>query len=106
LDLDDTSSFGPETVTIFPAEEGTYVAGDYHVWIHNYSQSPEFDESSGIVTLFAAGTQFGQYQVQNASGDTAADIWRVMEFTVSEDGEVSNVNALETFEAGSSQSMY
>lgn len=106
LDLDDLVSFGPETVTISPTQTGTYVAGDYHVWIHNFSGQPGFDVSDGIVTIFAGGAQFAQYQVGDASGDSALDIWRVIEFSIAEDGAMSNINALESFEAGTDQSVY
>jgi len=106
LDLDDTTSFGPETVTISPAEGESYVPGSYHVWIHNFSDEAEFDVSGGVVTLFGGGTQFAQYQVESAAGDSTGDIWRVVEFDLAEDGAISNVNALESFEEGSSSSEY
>lgn len=106
LDLDDVTSFGPETVTVSPTNGETYVVGSYHVWIHNFSGEAGFDGSGGVVTLFAGGAQFAQYQVQDASGDSSSLIWRVVEFDLAEDGELSNVNALESFEAGSSNSEF
>ncbi|MHC5111085.1 MAG: carboxypeptidase-like regulatory domain-containing protein [Planctomycetota bacterium] len=105
LDLDDTSSFGPETVTV-SSQNGAYVAGTYAVWVHNFSDEAEFDVSSGVITVFAGGLQVAQYQVEDATGDAIEDIWRVVEFTVAADGTISDINPFQSYEAGSSQSAY
>jgi uncharacterized protein YfaP (DUF2135 family) len=106
LDLDDTSSFGPETMTIARASTGQFVAGDYHVWVHNFSQTPEFDVSGAVLTLFAAGRQIAQFQVDSATGDRSLDIWRVVEFNLSADGSVSGVRAVQSFAAGNADSVF
>lgn len=89
LDLDDTSSFGPETATISSLSDGTFVAGHYHVWVHNYSNTPEFDVSSASVTVYAGGVQLDQYEVVHAAGSSALDIWRVVNVDVSASGAVN-----------------
>lgn len=106
LDLDDVTSFGPETVTVSPTDGEAYVAGSYHVWIHNFTGEAGFDVSGGVVTLFASRAQFAQYQVENAIGDSSGRIWRVVEFDLATDGVLSNVNALESFAEGSSNSEF
>ncbi len=106
LDLDDTSSFGPETMTVSPDEGGTYVPGDYHVWIHNYSGSPAFSTSAATVTLFAGGSQLSQYSVGSAGGDSEMNIWLIVQFTVLEDGSVSNISVQQSFTEGSASSIF
>jgi uncharacterized protein YfaP (DUF2135 family) len=106
LDLDDRDGSGPETLTIRPRDDGTFVAGDYHVWVHNYSGSPEFDASGARVTLTAGGTQLAQYDVGVATGSPADDIWEVVNLTVSDDGSVTGVSVVQTFTVGSSGSVF
>ena len=107
LDLDDTSSFGPETMTVQPPTEGgSYVSGDYHVWVHHYSGDLTFAESGASITLFAGGAQLSQYTATGGSGDASQRIWNVVNFTVAEDGSVSNIDVQQTFEDGSSGSTF
>ena len=89
LDLDDTESYGPETMTIRPGQDDYYVAGDYHVWVHHFAGLETLGTSSATITLFAEGTQIAQYRVGGASGDSSEPIWQVVEFTVSAAGTVS-----------------
>lgn len=105
LDLDDTSSFGPETITVTSINDA-YVAGDYQVWIHNFSGEADFDTSGGIVTLYAGGTQFAQFQVDDATGTASDDIWRVVEFSIDAEGTVTETNELQSFTAGTAQSEF
>jgi uncharacterized protein YfaP (DUF2135 family) len=100
LDLDDQTSYGPETMTIRPTASGDFVAGDYHVWVHNYSTSPEFNTSEARVTVTASGSQLAQYNVSDATGDPALDIWYVVNLTVSAEGAVTGVNVQQTFMEG------
>jgi uncharacterized protein YfaP (DUF2135 family) len=106
LDLDDTSSFGPETMTVTPDGTGSYVPGDYHVWIHHYAGDLSFAESAATVTLFAGGAQIAQYSVGGGTGDSSQRIWQVVEFTVSETGAVSNIRVVQSFTDGSSSSVF
>ena len=106
LDLDDTDSFGPETMTVKPGESGNYVAGDYHVWVHHYAGDLTFGDSAATITLFAGGAQIAQYSVGDASGDSTKRIWQVVEFTVSETGAVSNITVIQSFTDGDSSSEF
>lgn len=106
LDLDATTSFGPETAAISAQPGGTFVAGQYRVWVHNYSRTPEFDVSSATVTIFAAGTQLVQYPVSGASGDASLDIWRVIDFDMAADGTIALTGVQQTFVDGNQYSEY
>ncbi|MGB0715952.1 MAG: carboxypeptidase-like regulatory domain-containing protein [Phycisphaerae bacterium] len=105
LDLDDTSSFGPETVTVTSIND-SYVAGDYQVWIHNFSSETGFDTSGGIVTLYAGGQQFAQFLVEDATGSATDDIWRVVSFTIDTEGTVTATSELQSFTTGTAQSEF
>ncbi len=47
LDIDDVTSYGPETTTIYDL-----FTGEYHYYIYNYSQSPEITTSGAVVQIF------------------------------------------------------
>lgn len=55
LDTDDVNSFGPETLTISKSA-AVFVAGDYHVWVHNFIGST-FAGSSAVVTVLRMDPQ-------------------------------------------------
>lgn len=98
LDVDDVSSFGPETITIArdPAT-GLFVAGEYRYWVHNFSTTPEFDVSNARVTVNSGGAQLGDFNVPG--GAAGLDIWRVVNLTVDPAGNVS-LTPVQTFAAG------
>ena len=103
LDVDDTSSFGPETVTVGRVAAG-FVAGDYHYWIDNFSRSPEYTGSSAVVTLSQCDAnlvpvQIQQFTVANATGDPALDLWHVFDFSLSSTGALT-VTSVQTIVAG------
>jgi uncharacterized protein YfaP (DUF2135 family) len=103
LDVDDTSSFGPETTTVTKVAAG-FVAGDYHYWIHNYSTSPEFNVSSAVVTVSQCDAnltpvQVTQFSVANAGGDPALDLWHVFDFSLTSGGTLS-ITPVQIFLAG------
>jgi len=106
LDLDDTSSRGPETMTIRPGAGDAFIPGEYRIWVHNFSGSPEFDASEARIILTAGGAQLAQYDVDVASGDPALGIWQVVNITVDTDGGVSAVSVVQTFAEGSSASVF
>ncbi len=104
LDVDDVTSFGPETTTV-TRETAGFVAGDYHFWIHNYSESPEFNGSSAVVTVSQCNAsltpvQVTQFSVANATGDAALDLWHVFDFSLTTGG-VMTITPVQTFLAGS-----
>ncbi len=89
LDVDDTSSYGPETITC-PATNTTtgLRAGVYRYSVHHYSGTGNIGNSGASVRLeFANGTV---YNYTPPSGFSAAnDVWTVFELTVGSGGSVS-----------------
>lgn len=81
LDVDDTTGFGPETITVSPVG-GQFVAGTYTYYVHNFSRTPGFDVSNARVTVFQSGVQLQQFTVSAASGSRASLWWSVFRFTL------------------------
>lgn len=52
LDVDDTSSFGPETITIYQVED----TESYRYYVYNYSRSGTFSASGAQIKLYYDGT--------------------------------------------------
>jgi uncharacterized protein YfaP (DUF2135 family) len=104
LDTDDVSSFGPETLTISKSA-GAFVAGDYHVWVHNFIGST-FVGSSAVVTVLRLDpqdvpTQLSRQEVQFATGDPADDLWHVVNLDVGAGGSAA-VTVVQTLLPGNS----
>ena len=82
LDVDDTSSFGPETITIVPPAEGVY-----RYSVHNYSDRTSADGALGIaasparVQVFDASGLVRSYTAPPASSGEG-NTWRVFEMTI------------------------
>ena len=96
LDVDDTSAFGPETITV-AQQAGAFVAGTYNYYIHNYSGSPGFDVSSAVITVFAGGTQVAQYAVSAATGTPTSPYWSVFGFTLTASGAGASIAPVQQF---------
>jgi PKD repeat protein len=47
LDIDDTTSYGPETTTIFQLKQGIY-----YYYVYNYSETPAITTSKAVVQIF------------------------------------------------------
>jgi len=90
LDADDTASSGPEAVTI-RQRNGAWVAGEYDLWVHNFSGSPEFAASGAVVTVFQGSEQIAQLQVSAEPGvaSNTLDIWRVANVSIDAAGRVT-----------------
>ncbi|HEY3437449.1 MAG TPA: carboxypeptidase regulatory-like domain-containing protein [Actinotalea sp.] len=107
LDVDDTSSFGPETVTI-SQQAGSFVAGDYHYWVHNYSGT-SFAGSVATVSVSAADAQgvlspIAHYDVATASGAQTDLLWHVVDLTIDAAGNVTRVD-VQTMAQGNSNTI-
>ncbi len=72
LDLDDTSSYGPETTTIHIPVEGTYT-----FYVHNYSETPSLATSGAQVEVYQGDTILARYNVPANLGN--ALYWYVFE---------------------------
>ncbi|MEX1005542.1 MAG: carboxypeptidase-like regulatory domain-containing protein [Acidimicrobiia bacterium] len=112
LDVDDTSSFGPETMSfkIHPVD-GTFVAGTYRVWVHDYTNRtsgsiPQWDDSAASVLLNGLSGQIAEYLVDAAvaaKGGVIVDedkLWRVVQFDLDTAGTVSNIVVFQNFVNG------
>jgi uncharacterized protein YfaP (DUF2135 family) len=111
LDVDDVDAFGPETITIRrtpPSAAGSFVAGDYHYWVHNYTGTT-FAGSGASVALSAVDAQgnlaqLASWNVANASGNPADDLWHVVNMTIDANGNVTRTD-VQTFQAGDSNTV-
>jgi uncharacterized protein YfaP (DUF2135 family) len=72
LDWDDTSSYGPETITITTQQTGTY---NYSV--HHYSGSGNLGTSSAVVKVYNSSGLWRTFSVSNATGVGTTSWWRV-----------------------------
>ena len=107
LDTDDTTSLGPEMLTISKSA-GAFVAGDYHVWIHNYTSST-FAGSNAVVTVLrmdpqGVPTQLTRQEVNLATGDLAGDLWHVVNLNVGAGGSVA-ITVVQTLQTGNSSTI-
>ena len=105
LDVDDVTSFGPETITISRDASGSFVAGDYHYWVHDYTTTT-FAGSNASVTLSVVDAQgsvnqLATYLVANAAGDPADDIWHVVDLAVDASGNAT-LTVVQTLSPGNS----
>lgn len=104
LDVDDTSSLGPETVTCPPTgTTGALQPGVYRYSVHHYSGSENIGNSGANVRL-----EFGNGQTYNFTPPAGTyvgsrDVWTVFELTVHADG-TSNVAPVNAVMAGVSAS--
>jgi uncharacterized protein YfaP (DUF2135 family) len=93
LDVDDVTSFGPETITISRDAAGAFVAGDYHYWVHDYTTTT-FAGSNASVTVSVVDAQgnvnqLASFLVAGAAGDQADDIWHVVDLAVDASGNAT-----------------
>jgi len=98
LDQDVTMGFGPETVTLSPLIVGTFVAGNYRVWVLNVTalqSSGTFDMSNAVVTIFTIGNagmnQIGRFEVAQAAGLQDSSLWHPCDLDVMANGTVTVV---------------
>ena len=79
LDTDDTSSYGPETITLNNMEIASGV--DYYYYVHNYSGYPSFSNSNAKVEIYYGNQTYTAY-VPSGSGDS----WKVFDIN---NGQIS-----------------
>jgi PKD repeat protein len=91
LDIDDTESFGPETVTIYQLKPG-----EYHYYVHNYSQTPAITTSNAVVQVYNENGLMQTFNVPTAGEGLYWDV-----FKLSGSGVITPVNQIVTAEPGS-----
>ena len=87
LDVDDTSSFGPETITVGQVS-GAFVPGTYNYYVHHYSGSGDFTTSAANVTVFSLGAQIAQFSVAGVTG-AVTRYWSVCTLNITAAGVVT-----------------
>jgi hypothetical protein len=93
LDTDDTTSYGPEIITVSALHNGIY-----RYSVHHYAGDGTISSSRASVSMFVKG--FGIYNLTPPAGATAVDdVWQLWEITVS-GGVVTAVTPLNKFIAG------
>ncbi len=84
LDVDDTSGYGPETITFNQDKNG-----DYKYYVHKYNGNGSISTSGAQVKLYKGNTIIGTYYAPTNRG--AGDYWTVFEIT---NGKVNGINKI------------
>ena len=87
LDVDDTTSYGPETITIVESIYGTYTYAVHDYSNRNSSSSDKLSASNAVVRVFVGSEQVGEYHVPT---DQVGTYWTVFEITGN--GEIVPIN--------------
>jgi hypothetical protein len=86
LDVDDTSSYGPETITIHQNQTGVY-----QYWVYNYSGTPDITTSAAVVKLYNGSTLLKTYYIPTSPSGNRA--WHVFDLNA-KTGVRTDVNTL------------
>ena len=92
LDTDDTSSYGPETVTVTDFD---YLENGFTYSVHDYTNrmetgSTEMSNSGAYVELFQGGTLLRRWDIPTGRVGT---VWNV--FSMDKRGNIRNLNTFE-----------
>lgn len=89
LDVDDTSSYGPETITILENIYETYIYAVHDYTNKNSSASNKLSMSGAVVKVYRGSTQLGEYHVPT---DQIGTYWTV--FAIDRSGNLLPINSL------------
>ena len=91
LDVDDTTSFGPETITITKVD-GHFLPGRYRYSVHHYSGSENIPNSNAVVKVYV-GDQLERtfYPPSPSTSQNVVEdwVWTVFELQIRADGTYS-----------------
>ena len=90
LDLDDTDSYGPETITIYQGVDGVYTYSVYDYTNGGSRQSTRLSESGATVRVYQGAGVVAEYHIPAGVPGTT---WRV--FRIHEDGSIETVNTVD-----------
>lgn len=93
LDVDDVSSYGPETITIKQQINGTY-----QFWVDNFSETPDITTSAAEVRLYNGANLVRTFSIPLMPTGNLG--WHVFDL-VPTTGQLIEVNSLEPVVAGS-----
>ena len=85
LDVDDTSSFGPETITLTQT-----FSGEYNYSVYNYSGTPSITESQARVDVY---NNSGLIRSFNIPSEGEGRYWNVMSIN-GDTGEITSINEI------------
>lgn len=109
LDVDDTTSYGPETITIFPPSgllspigSGSLRPGLYRYSVHHYSGNASIATSNASVVL-TLGSLHQEFLPPAGGTGSSGDIWTVFELVISSTG-AATVYPINTYSTGGSSS--
>ncbi|MBE6949024.1 MAG: hypothetical protein E7456_04180 [Ruminococcaceae bacterium] len=89
LDVDDTSSYGPETITILENIYGTYTYAVHNYSNRNSSSSTALSFSGAVVRVFVGSVQVAEYNVPT---DQVGTYWTV--FEIARNGRILPINTI------------
>jgi len=89
LDVDDTSSYGPETITILEDIYGSYTYAVHNYSNRNASNSNALSLSGAVVRVFIGSVQVAEYNVPT---DQVGTYWTV--FEIAENGAIFPINTI------------
>lgn len=89
LDVDDTSSYGPETITILEDIHGVYTYAVHDYSNRSSSDSNKLSLSGAVVRVFVGSEQIGEYHVPT---DQVGTYWTV--FQINGSGRIVPVNSV------------
>lgn len=88
LDVDDTTSFGPETVTISPPPgQSVLRPGVYRYSVHHYYGSSSI--AAGTTVELIAGTERRTFTAPAGGAGVEDDVWTVLELVVDNTGHIT-----------------
>lgn len=92
LTLDSQTGFGPEQV-IIRRDPGTnlFAAGEYRLWIHNFTGVPEFDASGAQLRVSRDGQILATFDVGAAAGNPNLDLWHIVNLQLTANGDLTIV---------------
>jgi carboxypeptidase family protein len=96
LDLDDTSSYGPETTTIYQQTSGVYRFSVHDYSNAGYSQSYDLSNSNAVVRVYRGSSLIASFNVPANRGGT---LWTVFEMN---SNAITPINTM-SYEADSSR---
>jgi len=90
LDVDDTTSYGPETITITKIG-GQFIAGTYRYSVHHYSGIGNIAESGAVVKVYVGDRLVRTFYPPTPAPENLGDdwVWTVFELVIDQDGSYS-----------------
>lgn len=77
LDLDDTTSYGPETITFTPLTGQTF-----HYYVHNWSKELDLAGCGATVTVYKGSSQLRKFTIPSSGTGEYWDVFRLVNGTL------------------------